>query len=120
MSHPLFPPQFLAAGISLEHIGVANLAWRREDALSIIEALHGTGVAVLGGDVLDTAEGHLAYNYSNWHIEPQPHELWPAFVGRSHRLATEYIAAYRQPDNSAYAFTLVLTDVPVSSAASPS
>ena len=114
MPYPLFPSQFLPNGLSLEHIGVANLAWRREDALAILEALQGTSIAVLGGDVLDTAEGHLTYNYSNWFVEPLPQEAWSAFVIRSHRRAAEYIASYRHPNTGACAFTLVLTDVPVS------
>ena len=118
MPYPLFPPQFLPNGLSLAHIGVASLAWRREDALAILEALHGTSVAVLGGDVLDTAEGPLTHNYSNWYVEPLPQEEWSAFVIRSHRRAAEYIASYRHPSTGSCAFTLVLTDVPISVEAS--
>jgi hypothetical protein len=48
---PAIPTQLQERRRDLSAVGSGDAAWEQEDALKVIEALTGSGVAILGGDV---------------------------------------------------------------------
>jgi hypothetical protein len=55
-------------GISLEHIGVNEVAWIKDDALDLLKYLELNDSFVLGGDVLVLEPDGYRYNYDNWYF----------------------------------------------------
>jgi hypothetical protein len=86
--------------------GCSHLAWRRPDALAVLQELASTSVAVLGGDVL--VLGPQGFTHSptgdNWTCNLSSGESWTAYAARSRRKAHDYIHRYREQSQVAYAF----------------
>jgi hypothetical protein len=102
----LLDVQLQQAAISLDSMGVENLAWRKGDALKVVEALKYSDWAVLGGDVVRKAD-ILEYTYDNWSCDPLPNEIQQAYVVRSHDEAASYIRGYKIQEGFQILFALV-------------
>ncbi len=61
------PSELSGKAISLEHIGVSEVAWLKEDAFALIEHLDNEGKFILGGDVLSLETDGYRHNGANWH-----------------------------------------------------
>lgn len=96
-----------ARAISLDHLGVYEVAWIREDALSVISALRDTKWAVLGGDVLMQRDGAFRHSYDSWHSDRVADERCPEFVERTHRESRSYIERFPEKAGSLVAYVLV-------------
>ena len=96
-----------ASAISLEHLGVSEVAWTRARALDVISALRGSKWAILGGDVLVQRDGVLRHSYDSWHSSPTAEEMCPAFVERSHSESRTYIERFPEKPASPTAYVLV-------------
>lgn len=77
-------------------------------ALEAINALAGSSVAVLGGDVLVSDNRGLRYASANWHSKRRSQEPARAFAERSQREAREYIENYKQGAQVEPLFVLVV------------
>jgi hypothetical protein len=99
-----------AKGYSLREIGVAGTGLARTDALAAIDALAGSDIAILSGDVLRLTAGHPQYTYSNWRARRGIGEGFPEFAARSLEIARAYISAYAEQPNQPTLYTLVLAD----------
>ena len=96
-----------ASAISLEHLGLREVAWSRVRALDVISALRGSRWAVLGGDVLVPRDGVLRHSYDSWHSDPADEEMCSEFVERSHRESRTYIERFPEKPDSPAAYVLV-------------
>ena len=103
------PNDLRAQGVPLHQIGIANVAWPRNAALSLLQVLYGRTIAVLGGDVLRLAAGQPYHTYDNWHTDPHPSEDFAQYAARSQEAAAAYIQAYRE-NGSQHLYLLVLAD----------
>jgi len=63
------PSELSNKSISLEHIGLSEVAWHKDDALLYIEYLEVEGRFILGGDVLSLDSGEYRHNNDNWYFE---------------------------------------------------
>jgi hypothetical protein len=72
MNHPYqnkipshFPHNLLNKGLSLEGMGISELAWEKEDVLRVIEFLTDNTYAILGGDVYRKEGKEFISTYDN-------------------------------------------------------
>lgn len=91
---PQLSPALRTAARLLHAHGIGDPAWRREDALAVLDCLDGTPVIVLGSDVYRIDGEHPVPAYDNWSCEPLPGESAADYAGRSRERAREYIHAY--------------------------
>lgn len=101
------PEDLRACAIALDHLGVCEVAWTRQNALGVISALQGTKWAVLGGDVLVQRDGAFRHSNNSWHTDGAADERCPAFIERSHRESRSYIERFPERPDSAVAYVLV-------------
>ena len=99
---------FSSRGISLEPLGLEEVAWTMSDALEIVDLLAGKGVAVLGGDVYKESPDGLGPTYENWYCERSSGENSRAFAKRSREEAVTFLSSY--PDPAKAKFVLVLSE----------
>src|SRR5512139_3407983 len=96
-------------GVSLDGLGLRETALRRDDALEAIQALEGSSVSILGGDVSVQRQGSVQSAYANWYVDRRDEELLTEFAARSWLKAAEYIAGYPRRENEQPLFVLVLS-----------
>ena len=103
------PDDLSAQAVPLAGIGLAEVAWPRAAALTVIGQLAGRPVAVLGGDVLRMERGRPAHTYDSWHADPTPGEGFAAYAARSQVAARRYVEEYPER-GSPCVYVLVLAD----------
>jgi hypothetical protein len=104
-------------GRSLREIGVANVAFTRENVLEALELLRGSQVAVLGGDVLEIVNGKPQYVYANWHSDPRAGENLMNYLRRGIAEAERYIRRYPDPEDGRILYSLSISELGVGSTA---
>ena len=62
------PSSLKEKGISLDHIGLSEVAWLKSDALDLVEHLSISGSFILGGDVMVLEADGYRHNYDNWYF----------------------------------------------------
>ena len=99
-----------AAAIEHQPEGCDHVAWERPDALAVIDELAGSGVAILGGDVLCRVGETFEHSFDNWSVERHTGERWVEYAERSRSAARAYVSRYAEPaaGEVAYAFTFSL------------
>ena len=110
MSRLVVPKSLWRKAESLSVIGVEELAWHPEDAVQVLELLHPTAIAVLGGDIYLKRAEQFEACYENWYAEREPHEDLRAFAIRSRSIAREYLANLMRPGAGQRWVTLVLSE----------
>jgi hypothetical protein len=100
--------QLLATkGVSLDNLGLREVALRREDALSAIRALRESSVPILGGDVYFAHQGNVEPAYANWYVDRQDAESRKDFADRSCSKAESYVAGFPKETDKQPLFVLV-------------
>jgi len=94
----IIPEAINTKAISLQNIGVADIAWLRQMHWNLLKTFEGSAVAVLGGDVLEKEHGNYKYNYDNWSSDINPGEQWLAYAARSRKETQDYLEAIQIPD----------------------
>lgn len=108
MSDALSYEQFLATkGISLQQIGLRDIALRRLDALSAIEILRALSIPIVGGDVYFTNDGHIEIAYANWYTDREVNESMSAYLERCYQQTKKYIMTFTQRAGMDAIFVLV-------------
>jgi hypothetical protein len=107
---PGIPSQLHERRRDLSALGSADTAWEYQDALQVIEALTGSGVAILGGDVYYDRAGTLVHTSDNWSCERSSGESKQAYALRSQSCAADYLRRYRQADDIPVIVALTLND----------
>ena len=94
-------------GVSLEHLGLHELALHREDALAAIDLLEAAGRPILGGDVFFQRGERVELAYANWTTQSRAGERVPDYVARCCRDSRNYITKFPYHDDGIALFVLV-------------
>jgi hypothetical protein len=94
------PACFHTRAISLDHLGVAEVAWKRSDVAEILAAIADSHWVVLGGDVLRSGRGEYRHTGDSWHSDRRNAESCLDFVRRSHHETIAYVGRYPEADQS--------------------
>jgi hypothetical protein len=101
--------QFLAStGMSLQQLGLEDIALQREDALTAVEILQQQSIPILGGDVYFVRDGRAEPAYANWHCDSRTDERPADYLSRSCQDARQYITAFPDRDGVTPVFVLVV------------
>ena len=100
-------------GRSLKEIGVAGVAFAREDVFEALNCLKGSQAGVLGGDVLEIVSGNPRYTYDSWHVDKRPEEEVRDFLKRSVLETEEYIRNYPDPGDGTILYSLAVSELGV-------
>lgn len=96
-----------SCGISLQDIGIEDIALNREDAIFAIDLLRQSAIPILGGDVYIRNSGRIDHAYANWHSDPKANETRDQFAERSCLEARRYVSDYPLSEAVPF-FSLVL------------
>ena len=97
-----------ANGVSLQDLGLKEVALHRADALLAVEQLRAASVPILGGDVYFFRGEKVEHAFANWHSDRRPGEGWREFAERSCRETTRYLEAFPHRPEVAPVFVLVV------------
>jgi hypothetical protein len=100
-------------GRVLTEIGVAGVAFMREDILEALACLKGSQVAVLGGDVLEIVNGNLRYTHDSWYANRRPEEDLTGYLERSIAEAERYIRRFPDPEDGTILYSPVISELGV-------
>ena len=106
-----FPEGLRDKAVSLEVIGLNEVAWPKTIAIEILERLQGTDAAALGGDVYRLKGSRPTPDYDNWYSERHPDETLESYTRRSREEALKYIRSYPDPEDGSVLYVLVLQGV---------
>jgi hypothetical protein len=95
-------------GVSLDGLGVREVALSREDALHAIGFLENELIPILGGDVYFRHSSKIEPAYANWYSDPAPGEVRSEFLGRSWKRAREYIKDFPERQDVDPLFVIVV------------
>jgi len=93
------PEQLKGKEISLSSMGLSEVAWKYEDAITLIEHCENNKIFILGGDVLAKYGDKYQHNYDNWHLDKDQGNYKDSIIKTK-----EYITNYPKGD---YAFVFV-------------
>ena len=97
-------------GISLESLGLTEIALARVDALRATEVLALANMPVLGGDVYIDRQGRIEVGFSNWYTDREDDEPRDLFASRSWEQSRTYISKFPEPQDGRALFVLVVGD----------
>lgn len=98
------PESLSGKAISLRDLGLHEIAWRRREALLLLDHWTGSDVFVLGGDVLEKTPEGYRHNYDSWHFDRSRGSALESI-----EIARSYILDYPGGD---YVFVLVGQVIP--------
>jgi hypothetical protein len=98
-------------GRALPEIGVAGVAFTREDILEALACLKGTQVAVLGGEVLEIVNGRLRYTGDSWYANRGPEEDLLYYLERSIAETEQYIRRFPDPADGTILYSPVISEL---------
>jgi Immunity protein 40 len=99
--------EILNKGISLDSIGIKNWGLSREAALESLDQFLYYNIPVLGGDVCESENGVIKYNYDNWYCDRNLGESDADFIVRSIQVARDYIEKYNMQSTNQILFVIV-------------
>jgi hypothetical protein len=93
---PDFIPEDLIDQGQVFHFSMArtrphSIAWKKEAAIKVIDALAEHGYAVLGGDVLQLAGDRLDYSGDYWDLPDEDVILWDEYVEHTRERSIDFI-----------------------------
>lgn len=98
------PLDILKKGYSLEQLGIGEIAWRKDEIISIIKILNKNNIPVLGGDVYKIINDKIEITYDNWYMNNDGNS---DFVERSLIKVVSYIGEYESANGNNFVYTLV-------------
>ena len=98
-------------GRSLAEWGSYEMGLERAPALEAIDALEGSSLVILGGDVWDVVRGPGATGGSNWYVDRADGEPTEDYCRRSWTASRDYIARYPDPNDGSLRYTFTLAVV---------
>ena len=96
-------------GISLQALGLGDVALGRAETLSAIQVLKVQSVAILGGDVYVERNGKIEVGYANWHVDRDAGENSAEFAARSCLRAEQYVENFPHRAGEIPLFVLVVS-----------
>jgi hypothetical protein len=104
------PEDVLRQSRVLDELGIQDRAWRWDQLGSVLAALVGKGVVILGGDVYEESDGRAVPTYDSWHCDRDASEPFQRYAERSIKCAQDYISAYRGSANRSLLVSLVFAE----------
>jgi hypothetical protein len=95
-------------GVSLDALGLGDVALERDDALRAVELLKRASVPILGGDVYFKQASVIKLALANWHTDHRPAEDRDHFLARSWEDTIRYITGFPSRADVLPLFSLVL------------
>ena len=65
------PSELNGREISLEYLGLSEVAWHKKDALVLLDYLESNNRFILGGDVLSKESDGYRHNYDSWYLNKE-------------------------------------------------
>jgi hypothetical protein len=106
-----FPCELYESAISLQSIGLEELAWKYEDAKKVAECLCSQNYAILGGDVYSFEKEKLVPTYDNWYFEKEASFSKEEYILKSKERAILFINSYSYRHGKDYYYALVYEQV---------
>lgn len=100
----VLPKELIKLGYNLETLGIAEIAWKSEDIMKVIDFLIEKKYIILGGDVYLLNGKELEFTYDSWYIEESSS---PSLVEESRKKAYEYINEYVKNNGQGYMYSVV-------------
>ena len=95
-------------GIYLEdHLGVYEWAFRRDDALKVLEDWREKKISCKGGDVIVEEGGRWRYMGDNWFCQRDEFPTQDEYIEASISKAEEFIKNYTETGGARYYYVLV-------------
>lgn len=105
MTKNIFPPSISMCAITLESLGINEVAFLEEHVFNAINWCKKNGKTILGGDVYKISSLGVEALDDSWYFEP---ENVTSDYDNSCRMAVEYISKYIKRNRGQYAFSLVI------------
>ena len=96
------PEAYYERAIALDHLGVAEVSWKRTDVFEIIASLADTDWAILCGDVLRSDGRGYQHTGDSWHSDSRDGEARRDFISRSHHETLAYVRRYLESGDVSY------------------
>ncbi len=96
--------------LSLEKYGLNDLAWSKEDATDLIQAIMKDRIGILGGDVYKLKSNRLEPLNDNWSCEPMSAESEEEYYVRSKTKSLNYIENYLIENGENIIFSITFTE----------
>ena len=106
----ILPPELMEKAISLTSTGVNELAWKWQDAITVVEILVGNGFLVLGGDVYFYSHGKFKATRDNWCFQSAKSEGFKDAINKSRDHSVEYIKTYAQKNGENFYYSIVVRE----------
>jgi hypothetical protein len=100
------PDDLKQLAVPLDIIGMAEVAWKYPDVLSVINFLADNASAILGGDVYEYKNNQFTITYDNWYIERND-MTWLAYVEKSREAAMNYVEMYHRQNGDNFCYVIV-------------
>ena len=97
-----------ASGISLDALGLRDVALSRADALLAVNMLRDSVRVILGGDVYHRRDGRLEPALANWYSDPKQAEARLSYLQRSWDTTEKYLKAYPERPGIEPLFSIVI------------
>ncbi|MEK5389039.1 Imm40 family immunity protein [Margalitia sp. FSL K6-0131] len=101
------PNTIKSLAISLDELGITDLAWKWGDVQHVIEFLKQNDFAILGGDVYIIENNQINTTYDSWYINRGPGESWYDYINECEKKTIEYINEYHFKNGDNYCYSLV-------------
>ena len=105
----LIPSNLMEKAVSLKDIGIDQVAWKQQDAISVVEILAENRVLILGGDVYSYVEGRvkLTSDRDNWYMTITVNVQDGTLLQKSKDISIEYIKSYALQNGENYCYSIV-------------
>jgi len=104
-----FPEELINLAKPLEHLGISEMAWDRENAIKVVEFLYKNNYAIIGGDVYKIVKGNLDSTYDSWYSNRNEAKSNQDFLQESINRAKAYINQYHERNGRDYYYSIVFT-----------
>jgi hypothetical protein len=95
-------------GVSLEPLGIREIALRRSDALNALDFLRAGAAPLLGGDVFWLIRGRLELAYANWQTDREASRSTREHSEMACAQAATYIARFPEKAGAEPLFSLIV------------
>ena len=82
--------------INTDKLGASGYAFKRKDALNILNEDFLNGYHISGGDVLEINNNEIKFTYDSWSTEPIKNENRNDYITRCKNNSEKYISNYNE------------------------
>ena len=102
---------FQATGVPLFNIDINNWAFKKSDALIIINDLLLSKIPILGGDVFVKCENKIYHSYDSWYFNRITDVSFDEYLQKSIETARSFVLNYKEIDRKTLPLFAIVPDV---------